>query len=1179
MNLSFAFKLSLLLSLFVASSVALFATEPTTSANTLSFTAIDGAQFTLSFKAGNGTGRIVVLKAGSDVTGKPVDGIVYNANASFGTAGTGFTAPGEFVVATSTLAQPSITITGLTPGTVYYVAIFEFNTSGTPNPDYSIVTPTDQLVKTVVAPVTQATITGYTAITGNSVKVNWTNGNGHGRIVVAKKGNSLAATPEDLKLYNYNTQFGISSSATYVLEPETFVVYRMQGGTAGQAGSMDITNLEPNTAYTFAIFEYNGYNTPVYLKPGSVNTFTTQTGPTTAPGPITFNTVDGNALAGYWTKGNGSRNLVVVKKGSPVTFRPQNAVTYTANAAFGNAGTETSPGSGEYIVGNSTAGSVSVTGLEPATTYYFAAFGFDMDSNGNTYYLTSSLSEKSQRTAQAPTQNSVVSIIGVTGNSAQLAWANPAGTGTYRLTVIKEGSPVDFVPEDLVKYNSATNVYGSGTQVLPGNYLLYAQSNGGGPGISGLTPGRTYYVSVFEMNGSNAPVYRVPGATVIINIPNEPTAPSTTPSYPNVEGNSIRFDWTNGNGSRRIVVAKKASAISQLPLDGATYTANAQFGQGAELAAGSGAYVVFDGIGNSVTVNGLDKATTYHFAVFEYNTGGTGPDYLSASGKWLASSQTTLAAPTLQTGGVTATNIQPNQATIGFTPGNGGSRLFVMHEASPVDVTPQDLQSYTSSNGIFSLTQHQIGTGNCVVGKGNLSPFVVTGLKPATTYHVAVFECNGNSGPVYLTPGTSYNFTTTSATAVTAPTQAASLPIFEQVDGNKLTFKWTTGNGEGRIVVARKTDAVQFTPDNGVSYAPESSFGAGADLGSQQFVVYKGNGNSVTLTNLEPATSYHFAVYEFNGTGNDIVYLTTPLSAGHSTAVAPLSGSGDLLLTPGSGSITLSWTKGSGDRRLVVAKEGNPITGTPANLSAYTPNAAFKSGSQIAAGEYAVYAGSGNTLTVTGLSAGKTYHFSIFEYNGIDAPVYNTLAIAQGTSSFSSLPVKWLRVAAAEQNGMVVLTWSTAQEENTDQFAIERSSDGTHFQAIGFEKAAGSSQQAQHYSFTDRTNGHQKVYYRIKEIDLDGDFSYSKTIQMTLQKKETLRLLQNPVSGLLQLQLAGFSSGVTLTIHSATGNMLYRSIINTGIFNYPASHLKAGIYYITAQPVNNKPIVIQFVKQ
>jgi endonuclease I len=84
---------------------------------------------------------------------------------------------------------------------------------------------------------------------------------------------------------------------------------------------------------------------------------------------------------------------------------------------------------------------------------------------------------------------------------------------------------------------------------------------------------------------------------------------------------SMSVGWSRGSGNNVIVLARAGSAVNEVPTSGTTYTANATFASGSQL--GSGNYVVYNGTGTSVAITGLSLSTTYHFAVFEYNSTST----------------------------------------------------------------------------------------------------------------------------------------------------------------------------------------------------------------------------------------------------------------------------------------------------------------------------------------------------------------------------------------------------------------------------------------------------------------------------------------------------------------------------------------------------------------------------
>lgn len=98
----------------------------------------------------------------------------------------------------------------------------------------------------------------------------------------------------------------------------------------------------------------------------------------------------------------------------------------------------------------------------------------------------------------------------------------------------------------------------------------------------------------------------------------------------------------------------------------------------------------------------------------------------------------------------------------------------------------------------------------------------------------------------------------------------------------------------------------------------------------------------------------------------------------------------------------LSWTNGSGSNRLVVLKSGSSITGTPTDGVSYTASANFGSGNTIAAGEYVVYNGSGNSVFIYGLNPTTTYYYSIFEFNGCSASYLTSGSIPNGNITTGS---------------------------------------------------------------------------------------------------------------------------------------------------------------------------------
>jgi gliding motility-associated-like protein len=116
-----------------------------------------------------------------------------------------------------------------------------------------------------------------------------------------------------------------------------------------------------------------------------------------------------------------------------------------------------------------------------------------------------------------------------------------------------------------------------------------------------------------------------------------PSIHASSITFSNVYCEEMEIGWTDGNGSRRIVVLREGAAVNQTPVDGTFYTADDSFGRAVDI--GGGNKVVYNGANNSTRVRGLKKNTTYHVAIFEYNPTPT-YNYLISAG-YAAGSQLT----------------------------------------------------------------------------------------------------------------------------------------------------------------------------------------------------------------------------------------------------------------------------------------------------------------------------------------------------------------------------------------------------------------------------------------------------------------------------------------------------------------------------------------------------------
>jgi Secretion system C-terminal sorting domain len=138
-------------------------------------------------------------------------------------------------------------------------------------------------------------------------------------------------------------------------------------------------------------------------------------------------------------------------------------------------------------------------------------------------------------------------------------------------------------------------------------------------------------------------------------------------------------------------------------------------------------------------------------------------------------------------------------------------------------------------------------------------------------------------------------------------------------------------------------------------------------------------------------------------------------------------------------------------------------------------------------------------------------------------------------------------------NNSTLLSFTTATEKNNDHFAIERSSDGRTFTQIGEVKGAGTSVTPQDYTYTDEKPLRGINFYRLKQVDFDGQFSYSPVVSVVFGKVGNVVLYPTPTTSTMNVRLEeAFQTEANWQIVDLMGR-----IITEGIF--PAEQTDAQI--------------------
>lgn len=163
-------------------------------------------------------------------------------------------------------------------------------------------------------------------------------------------------------------------------------------------------------------------------------------------------------------------------------------------------------------------------------------------------------------------------------------------------------------------------------------------------------------------------------------------------------------------------------------------------------------------------------------------------------------------------------------------------------------------------------------------------------------------------------------------------------------------------------------------------------------------------------------------------------------------------------------------------------------------------------------------------------------------------------------STLNALPLVWLNIQAQRQEKGIVIQWTTSQEDQVQSFRILHSIDGKNWIVIGSVKPQG--HLFNQYSFTHVQPSHEKNYYRIQELVLDGRNSLSKIVYLFAPNgAPTMELYPNPSNqGKASIRLTNPS---TIRIYQNNGILLFSKTYAAGVHSLNERVWKAGTYLIT----------------
>ena len=198
--------------------------------------------------------------------------------------------------------------------------------------------------------------------------------------------------------------------------------------------------------------------------------------------------------------------------------------------------------------------------------------------------------------------------------------------------------------------------------------------------------------------------------------------------------------------------------------------------------------------------------------------------------------------------------------------------------------------------------------------------------------------------------------------------------------------------------------------------------------------------------------------------------------------------------------------------------------------------------------------------------------------------IINTL----GAIELIPVPVELTLFSGSYINESVQLEWQTATETNNFGFEIQKRYDNTSFEKIGFVPGNGTTTNGMQYSFEDNDLLAGRIFYRLKQLDFNGDFEYSNEIMVEVLNLTDCQLFQNYPNPFNPSTTIKYSvpaqSKIKITLYDIIGNevsTLFDGIQPSGIheINLRADDIPSGVYFISMNAENfSKAIKITLMK-
>lgn len=239
----------------------------------------------------------------------------------------------------------------------------------------------------------------------------------------------------------------------------------------------------------------------------------------------------------------------------------------------------------------------------------------------------------------------------------------------------------------------------------------------------------------------------------------------------------------------------------------------------------------------------------------------------------------------------------------------------------------------------------------------------------------------------------------------------------------------------------------------------------------------------------------------------------------------------------------------------------------------------FSNGKLWINGSSSVYIFAGGSVTSTGSPSETLKIGGVNKYVGTDGTISGPLFANQTTSasplgfiSAIALPVRFVGLNLARQNTDVLVQWEAVEEMNSSHYEIERSENGSDWSSITHINARENAAARQSYSYSDRNASAKLLYYRVRQVDVDGKCAFSP-VRSIKNENGHMDIRNNVISSnSVYLHFSEQAKGnVIVRITYSNGRIISQKTFGqpVGQVIVPIQNAARGIYFITVADGKN----------